>query len=132
MKSKYVGKWRITEMELWDRDYIDLVVPGHITFKKSGQGSMQFGAADCDLDCRVEHVGEMELLQFSFIGEDEGDSVVGRGWARLDNERVEGRIVFHFGDESGFVAEKGEFGRRKGSVQSRDMAKKGGGNSLAD
>lgn len=93
-------------MELWDRDYIDLVVPGHITVKKSGQGSMQFGAVECDRDCHVEHVGEMEFIQFSFIGEDEGDTVVGRGWANLVGDRLEGKIVFHFGDESGFVALK--------------------------
>ena len=108
MDKKYVGKWRITEMELWDQDFIDLVVPGHVTVKKTGQGSMQFGAVDCDLDCRVEQLGDLDILQFSFIGEDEGDTVVGRGWARLEGNRLEGKIVFHFGDESGFVAEKGK------------------------
>jgi len=106
LKNKYLGKWRITEMEQWDKDFIDLVVPGHITVKKSGQISMQFGAVDCDLDCRMEQLGDLELLQFSFIGEDEGDTVVGRGWAKLEGDKLLGRIVFHFGDESGFVASK--------------------------
>lgn len=106
MKKKYLGTWKITEMEQWDKDYIDLVVPGHITVDKTGQGSMQFGVVDCDLDFRVEHVGDMEFLQFSFIGEDEGDTVVGRGWAILAGDKLQGKIVFHFGDESGFVASK--------------------------
>jgi hypothetical protein len=34
-----LGKWRILEMEMWDRDYIDLIVPGHITFEDEGDGS---------------------------------------------------------------------------------------------
>ena len=106
VKKHYLGKWRITEMEQWDNDYIDLVVPGHITVKKTGESSMQFGAVDLDLDCRIERMGDSEVLQFSFIGEDEGDTVVGRGWARLLGDRLEGKIIFHFGDESGFVAKK--------------------------
>ena len=106
MQKEYLRKWYIREMETWDKDYIDLVVPGHITFKKGGKGSLQFGAVDCDLDCRMEKIGGEELLQFSFIGEDEGDTVVGRGWARFVGGRLEGKVVFHFGDESGFIATK--------------------------
>ena len=26
MKDRYLGKWRIREMEQWDKDFIDLVV----------------------------------------------------------------------------------------------------------
>ena len=26
------GKWRIVEMEAWDRDFLDLVEPAHILF----------------------------------------------------------------------------------------------------
>jgi len=26
MKNPYLGKWRIREMEVWDKDFIDLVV----------------------------------------------------------------------------------------------------------
>jgi hypothetical protein len=32
-KKTYVGTWRITEMEQWDNDFIDLVEPGHLTIK---------------------------------------------------------------------------------------------------
>ena len=27
-----IGKWRITEADLWDGDYLDLVEPAFITF----------------------------------------------------------------------------------------------------
>jgi hypothetical protein len=104
--NKYIGKWRILEMEQWDKDFIDLVGEGHITFEKKDRGELHFGAVDCDLDCRIERVGEQERIEFSFVGMDEGDEVSGRGWAVLDGERLRGRIYFHDGDESGFIAGK--------------------------
>jgi hypothetical protein len=104
--NKYIGKWRILEMENWDKDFIDLVVPGHITFQKEDKGLLQFGAVECDLDCRIETIGGTEIIAFSFIGEDEGDEVCGRGWATIEGDQLKGRIFFHFGDESGFVAKK--------------------------
>jgi hypothetical protein len=30
INKAYVAKWCITEMEQWDKDYIDMVVPGHL------------------------------------------------------------------------------------------------------
>jgi len=45
-----IGKWRITEMDLWDADYIDMLGPGHIQFDRAG-GEMKFGAVQIGLDC---------------------------------------------------------------------------------
>lgn len=28
--SPLIGKWRITEMELWDKDYLDMIEPADI------------------------------------------------------------------------------------------------------
>lgn len=58
------------------------------------------------LDCRIEKVGELERIEFSFIGHDEGDEVSGRGWAVLEGNWLGGRIYFHDGEESGFLAGK--------------------------
>ncbi len=104
MKKAYIGKWRITEMEQWDRDFIDLVVPGHLTIKKDGTGSLQFGAIEVDIDCRLESVNGAERLDFSFEGSDEGDPVCGRGWAQVTGRGMKGKIYFHLGDDSGFTA----------------------------
>lgn len=101
-----VGKWRITEMEQWDKDYIDLVAPGLITIERDGGGSLKFGAIHADIDCRVEDNGGSDRLEFSFEGEDEGDPVCGRGWATVQGREMTGRIYFHMGDESGFGASK--------------------------
>jgi hypothetical protein len=106
MKEKYIGKWRIEEMELWDRDFIDLVVRGHITVKKDGMGLLRFGAVEAEIDWRVELVAGVERLEFSFEGVDEGDPVSGRGWAQVEGPSMNGRIYFHLGDDSAFSAKR--------------------------
>jgi hypothetical protein len=104
--KKYLGRWRILEMELWDKDFIDLTGEGHITFDKKNRGELQFGAVACDLDCRIGKAGDQERIEFSFVGMDEGDEISGRGWAVLQGAGLRGRIYFHDGDESGFIAAK--------------------------
>ena len=106
LPKKYCGKWRIEEMEQWDNDYIDLVVPGNLTLKEDETGSIQFGVVDADLDCRSKLIDDLIRIDFSFEGEEEGDPVCGRGWATVKGEKMTGRIFFHFGEESNFVASK--------------------------
>lgn len=91
-------------MEQWDQDFVDLVAPGHITFASGGGGQLCFGAVEANLDWRPDPTGKR--VDFSFEGFDEGDEVSGRGWAESSGGRLTGRIVFHLGDDSGFVAEK--------------------------
>jgi hypothetical protein len=97
---------RILEMDHWDKEFIDLVGEGHITFEKKNRGELQFGAVECDLDCSIERVVEHERIEFSFVGHDEGDEVSGREWAVLDGDRLRGRIYIHDGEEYGFMAGK--------------------------
>lgn len=96
----------MVEMSTWDRDFIDLVAPGHLSVKANGTGTFAFGAMEAEIDCRVERHGEQELLAFSFAGMDEGEDVSGRGWAMVDGNSMEGWFGFHLGDESTFKAEK--------------------------
>lgn len=91
-------------MEQWDQEFVDLVSPGHITFKRGGCGELHFGAVDVSLDWQADAAGSR--VDFSFEGFDEGDEVSGRGWAELDGAKLTGRIAFHLGDESGFVAQQ--------------------------
>jgi hypothetical protein len=104
IKETFIGKWRIEDMELWDQEFVDLVVPGHLTITKDGMGSLEFGAVEAELDCRVESVGGIERLDCSFERADEGDPVFGRGWAAIEGPTMNGRIYFHLGDDSGFTA----------------------------
>jgi len=98
--------WRITEMSVWDRDFIDLVTPGHLTVKPNGTGTFAFGAIEAEIDCRIEQLASQERLVFSFAGWDEGDEVSGRGWAIADGNSMDGWFSFHLGDESTFKAKR--------------------------
>ena len=66
--NPYLGRWRILEMEQWDKDFIDLIGEGHITFQKKNRGELHFGAVECDLDCRIEKVGETGADRVFFRG----------------------------------------------------------------
>lgn len=100
------GRWRIVEMDMWDRDAIDLVGPGFIEFADGGAGQFGFIAVRGWMDCRTTERDGRPLVEFSWEGEDEGDPVGGRGWAVLiDDATVEGRLFFHMGDHSAFRAE---------------------------
>lgn len=105
-KNPYLGKWRITEMELWDKEYIDLVAPGHFIFNKDGLGHFQFGTVEGEIDYRIEEVGGINRIEFSWEGQSEYDPVSGRGWASIDGEELVGRLYFHLGDDSWFKAKK--------------------------
>ena len=103
LKAGFNGKWRMVEMEQWNKEFIDLVEPGYIEFSDNGFGSFHFGCVYANIDYRVNEQGKME---FSFYGDDEGREVFGRGWAKLDNKGLYGGLFFHEGDESEFQAAK--------------------------
>jgi len=105
-KNQFVGRWRITEMELWDREAFDLVGPAFIEFKRDGSGLCQFIAVRAWLDCRFAERAGLPAVEFSWEGQDEGDSRSGRGWGILQEGQFEGRWFMHMGDESWFKARK--------------------------
>ena len=41
-----IGRWRIVQADLWERDYLDLVEPAYISFGKNGRGEFAFGAVN--------------------------------------------------------------------------------------
>ena len=105
--SPILGRWRITEMELWDQEDLDMEVPAFIEFRPDGMGEFQFilvrGWIDYYL---VEREGKAGV-EWSWEGSDEMDPCSGRGWAVLERPgRLVGRVFFHRGDDSGFSAEK--------------------------
>ena len=48
--SKLIGRWRIVEADIWDRDYLDLCGPAMITITDQGRGEIAFGALQAGLD----------------------------------------------------------------------------------
>ena|SRR5215203_1297424 len=45
-----VGRWRIVEADLWDRDYLDLCGPASLVVQANGHGEIAFGAMQASLD----------------------------------------------------------------------------------
>jgi hypothetical protein len=67
---------------------------------------MQFGVVEAALDCRIEEIGRIERLEFTFQGIDEEEAISGRGWLTVSGDEITGRICFHRGEDSGFTATK--------------------------
>jgi hypothetical protein len=99
------GRWRIVEMEVWDREAIDLVGPAFIELRANGHGSFRFIAVEGGIDARRVDLDGRPAVEFTWDGEDESDHASGRGWAVLEPDgSLRGRFFIHLGDNSGFRA----------------------------
>ncbi len=86
MKIPVVGRWQITESELWDSDALNLVAPAFIEFERDGSGSFGFIAVQGQIDCREAERDGWPGVEFSWEGNDECDLASGRGWAVLEED----------------------------------------------
>ena len=105
----FIGYWKITEMEQWSIEYIDLIVPGFIEFERQGEqlvGQFQFGAVAGWLDCRSRKVEGDSCIEWSWEGHNDRDPACGRGFATLRNNALAGHLFIHAGDDSAFEALK--------------------------
>lgn len=113
--SQLAGRWRITDMEEWDRDAIDLVGPAFIEFTDGDSGQFSFIVVRGWMDCRAIERDGRPGVEFSWDGDDDGDRANGRGWALLMHDRtLEGHIYFHQGMDSAFQAEPHDSARTAG------------------
>lgn len=107
VSKKLVGRWGITEMDVWDRDALDLVGPAFIDFRTDFTGEFGFIAVGGWMDCREAMVDNCPGLEFSWDGNDECDPASGRGWSALQADgSLKGHIFFHMGEDSAFRAER--------------------------
>jgi hypothetical protein len=98
------GKWRITEMDLWDQEAIDLLGPAFIELKGQG-GRFRFIAVDGRMSCKHGLRSGRPHVAFTWEGNDECDPASGRGWVSLRKDgSLGGHLYFHQGDDSGFRA----------------------------
>jgi len=95
------GIYEIVEMELWDKDAIDLVEPGYINIKGK-KGKLHF----------ICVVGQMEIQKsddkymFTWEGNNECDPASGYGDFTSSGDTLIGRIYIHDSDDSSFFAVK--------------------------
>jgi hypothetical protein len=113
VKKKFVGQWRVTELQGFDADYINLCGPAKVRISTRGTGRMNFGAVEVELDCKMDDLDE-RVLRFSFEGADEGDPIGGRGYCLVDGDVMTGRLFRHHGDEFGFRAKRAAKDEKKG------------------
>ncbi len=92
-----VGRWRIVQADLWERDFLDLVGPAMLTIRADGRGEIAFGAMQAGLD--IAYAPAMVL--FDWAGFDEMDEASGAGSAELqDDGSLEIAFEYHLGDEA--------------------------------
>jgi hypothetical protein len=98
------GKWRIVQMEAWDKHFLDLVEPAYILFDETSS-EFAFGCVTGSFG----GAGDIDAIAFDWDGANEMDEAYGDGWAELqDDGTLVGEITFHNGDESGFIARRWE------------------------
>ncbi len=102
-QNPFTGVWRIVWMSDWDQDYVNMEVPGHITFEKDQNGNFQFGMVQGQMDCRLDE-RQSQRIDFTWHGFDEGDELAGRGHAEIVKDELHGRLYIHMGDDSAFRA----------------------------
>lgn len=115
--SPIPGTWRIESSELWSREILDLRSDAEIRFEEDGSGGFRFAAVVGHIDSRYVDWDGRPGVEFSWAGRDGKDAALGRGWAVLEGEVLRGRLFFHGGDDSGFVAfrrERGASGKQAG------------------
>jgi hypothetical protein len=98
-----IGRWRIVEADLWDRDDLDLVEPAAMIIRADGRGEIAFGAMQASLDLEYGR----STVFFTWAGFDEMDEVSGSGSAELlDDGSLEIQFAYHLGDEAVLKAER--------------------------
>jgi hypothetical protein len=103
---KRVGRWRIVEADIWDRDHLDLCGPATITITDHGRGEIAFGALQAGLDIEYSR----SSVGFTREGFDEMDEVSGDGSAeRLDDGSIAIEFACHNRDEAVLKAQTRDF-----------------------
>jgi hypothetical protein len=98
-----IGRWRIVDAGIWDRDYLDLCGPATITITEQGRGEIAFGALHACLDIEYSR----SSIGFIWEGSDEMDEVSGDGFAELlDDGSIEIEFAYRSGDEAVLKAKR--------------------------
>jgi hypothetical protein len=98
-----IGRWRIVEADLWDRDYLDLSGPAYLQIGSDGWAEFAFGA----LTAGGEVGYSRTIVHFRWNGCDEGDEISGEASADLqDDGSLEIELSFDNGDEATLSAHR--------------------------
>jgi hypothetical protein len=108
--KNFAGRWRIIETELWDREALDTMVPANMTFAASGRATFEMICIVGEMDCEFS----ADRVDFTWAGNDEMHQASGRGRAEIKKDgSLRGRLYFHHGDNSSFVARREPVRKRR-------------------
>lgn len=106
-KALLAGRWRITEMSMWDSDSYDTATKAFICIDKDSMGQFQFDLLCGEMDGEFKGTPAGAVFDFTWQGNDECDGACGDGWlCSPDGRKAEGEIRIHCGDKSGFKAKR--------------------------
>jgi hypothetical protein len=100
----FLGLWRITSIEGWERPEIDLLGPAFVEFAPRKEGGFRFAAVTGEIDYRVSKAGDRPVIEWAWLGDDDGSEASGRGWAIRQDANLVGTIFMFGGDEFHFEA----------------------------
>jgi hypothetical protein len=119
MANEFLGTWRIREMDTWDQEYVDLVVPGFMKFERYRSGSFQFATVSGGIDWRYRVVAGIPTIEWCRDGWSDTDHGSGRGWAVVKDMTLVGHIFIFGSDDSRFVADRQKPGQHARRVAGR-------------
>jgi hypothetical protein len=98
-----VGRWRIVEADLWDRDSLDLVEPAYFRLDNDGWAEFAFGAVNATAELEWSRT----VVSCRWAGFDEGEEISAHGSAELqDNGSLEIELAFDNGDDAILTARR--------------------------
>jgi hypothetical protein len=121
MGCQLIGRWRIIEADIWDRDYLYLVGPAMMIIEADGHGEIAFGVMQAGLDLEYART----LVFFTWEGFDEMDEASGSGSAELqDDATLEIEFNKHGGDEAILKAEPAKSSRGRVRLSAKSPVKR--------
>lgn len=103
-RDVFIGRWRITSVRGWEESEIDLLGPAYVEFARRNEGDFQFSAVTGQIDYRVSTEDDGPIIEWAWVGDDDGSEVSGRGWAVRKGSKLVGTIFMFAGDEFQFEA----------------------------
>lgn len=98
-----IGRWRITQADLWDQNYLDFCGPATLLIAADGHGEIGFGALQAGLNLEFAQTS----VFFEWKGFDEMDELPGSVSATTqDDQSLETHFNFHNGDQATLKAVK--------------------------
>jgi hypothetical protein len=98
--NPFMGRWKIVWMEVWDQDFVDEEVPGHVTLGDEGRRDFQFGYVCGSFAWLIKN----DRVDSLWEGNDEMDPAHGDIHSEIKEGELYGVIGLFNGDKSAFRA----------------------------